>query len=180
MTQNLNNGATGLLDDLPRGVTGRNLDEHHLPMAAWTNPEEIAQSERLRHRPGKLLLGSVGGQLVGIEDNRHVLLCAGSRSGKGVSSLIPNSLLGIGGSAIFTDPKGELASIVGEYLAETLGQKLMILDPFERTSPGVHKYRAAFNPLSVKRNLLFTQQIFFSAGLLCLRVLKANEQHQRQ
>lgn len=146
------NGLSNLLDDLPRGVTQRSLDEHFLPLAAWANPDDILRSERLRHGAGKFLLGSVGGQLLGTDDNRHILLCAGSRSGKGVSSLIPNSLCGIGGSAIYNDPKGEIASIVAEYLAETLGQKVCVLDPFQKTAPWVHRYHASFNPLSVLRD----------------------------
>ena len=142
-------GAGRLLDDLPRGVTLRSLDEHYLPLAAWASPEDILRSERLRHAPGKFLLGAVEGQFVGTDDNRHILLCAGSRAGKGVSSLIPNSLCGIGGSALYIDPKGEIASIVAGHLAETLGQKVCVLDPFERTAPWVHQYHASFNPLSV-------------------------------
>lgn len=151
------------MDDLPRGVTHRSLDEHQLPLAAWASPTDILRSDSLRHARGKVLLGSVGGQLIGTSDNRHVLLCAGSRAGKGVSSLVPNAICGIGGSAIFYDPKGELASIMAEYLAEKQGQKVYVLDPFMRTAPWAHKYHASFNPLSVLKD---TEQMVENAGLI--------------
>ncbi|MBL9170336.1 MAG: type IV secretory system conjugative DNA transfer family protein [Verrucomicrobiales bacterium] len=152
-----------LLADVPRGVTSRSLDEHFLPMGAWAAPEDILRSEKLRHTTGKVLLGSLDGQLLGTDDNRHVLLCAGSRAGKGVSSLIPNGLCGLGGSAIYNDPKGELASIFGEYLAEKLGQKVYVLDPFQRTAPWVHRFHASFNPIAVLQD---PETMVENAGLI--------------
>lgn len=63
------------------------------------------------HNPGvKLLLGELYGHLIGLEDDRHIITVAGSRSGKGVSMIIPN-LLFYRGSVLVIDPKGELASI---------------------------------------------------------------------
>jgi len=141
-----------LLDDLPRGVTHRSLDEHSLPVAAWANPADIIRSEKLRHAPGKVLLGAIEGHTIGTDDNRHILWCAGNRGGKGVSHLMPNHLHGVQGSSLTIDPKGEICSTVAPYLAETLGQKVYILDPFERSAPWVHKYWASFNPLSVLRD----------------------------
>ena len=49
-----------LLDDLPRGVRSRKLDDHRTPLAAWMPPDLIASSNSLSYDPdnpgAKLLL----------------------------------------------------------------------------------------------------------------------------
>ena len=52
----------------------------------------------------------LGGTVLGIGDDRHAVLCAGSRAGKGRSCLIP-TLLEYAGSVLAIDPKGELANV---------------------------------------------------------------------
>jgi len=75
--------------------------------------------------------------------DRHLLTVAPTRSGKGVSSIIPN-LLTYRGSALVIDPKGENAKITAERRgAEGLGQAVHVVDPWGIT--GLEP--ACFNPL---------------------------------
>jgi type IV secretion system protein VirD4 len=115
-------------------------------------------------KPGRFLIGrDAAGRYVGHDDDRHILTVAGSRSGKGVSLIIPN-LLHWPGSCIAIDPKGELATITasrrsrhGSQWSKAMGaeqgagkdeSKVYALDPFERvTGPGAD-FRAGFNPLA--------------------------------
>ncbi|MCW8966348.1 MAG: type IV secretory system conjugative DNA transfer family protein [Candidatus Pacearchaeota archaeon] len=141
---------TSFLDDIPRGDPSRYLHEQSVPLARWQTPKDIQKSDKLEYslqNPGKkILLGAMGDKLVGIEDNRHILTVAGSRSGKSVS--IIGNLLFYKGSVLATDPKGELANITALRRQE-LGQKVYILDPFKTASDKLTKFRKAFNPMSV-------------------------------
>lgn len=83
---------------------------------------------------------------LGIDDDRHFLTIAGSRSGKGTSAIIPNLCL-YPGSVVCLDPKGENATLTAAARGQRLGQEVYVLDPF-----GVAKIpealRASFNPLA--------------------------------
>lgn len=74
--------------------------------------------------------------------DRHLLTVAPTRSGKGVSSIIPN-LLTYQGSAVVIDPKGENAMITAKRRSEGLGQTVHVVDPWGIT--GLPSSR--FNPL---------------------------------
>jgi type IV secretion system protein VirD4 len=136
--------------DVPRGDSTRPLREQKVPQARWMKLEEIAASRTLSYdplQPGKkVLIGALGKQLIGIEDDRHILTVAGSRSGKSVG-LISN-LLFYSGSILATDPKGELADITADRRA-ALGQKIYVVDPFGVSSKAASKYRASYNPISL-------------------------------
>jgi len=148
-----------MLDDLPRGVRSRRLDEQQTPFSRWLDPSAIASSNVLQFSPSKIFLGAVGGASVdgtgewhiaggrplGIGDDRHVVLCAGSRAGKGRSCLIP-TLLEYGGSVLALDPKGELANVTARRRA-ALGQRVCILDPFGVTATRLDGLKTGFNPL---------------------------------
>lgn len=139
-----------LQNDLPRGVQGLAQRYQAAPQALWASTESVLSSRALAYDPNdpgdKILVGAVGERLVGIADDRHLMTVAGSRGGKSVA-IIAN-LLCYRGPVMCTDPKGELASITAAQRAR-LGQKVCILDPFERCAPEVAKYRACYNPLSV-------------------------------
>ncbi|MBT3039187.1 MAG: type IV secretory system conjugative DNA transfer family protein [Candidatus Thiodiazotropha sp. (ex Codakia orbicularis)] len=139
-----------LLRGVPRGVSSRYLKEQSVPQARFQDVANILKSRVLEYRPdnpdGKVLVGAVDGKLIGIEDNRHILTVAGSRSGKSVG-LISN-LLHYRGSALVTDPKGELAAITAQRRA-ALGQKVYVLDPFCATPARLSRFQASYNPLSV-------------------------------
>jgi len=80
------------------------------------------------------------------EGARHLLTVAPTRSGKGVSSIIPN-LLTYAGSALVVDPKGENALITAACRSAKLRQKIILLDPWSITAPALSATPASFNPL---------------------------------
>lgn len=142
--------ATSLMKDVLRGVKGRPLNEQHPPNARWMETDKILASGETSYdpkRPGKrVLFGALGDHLIGIEDERHIMTVAGSRAGKSVG-LISN-LLFYTGSILATDPKGELAELTAERRA-AMGQKVYVLDPFNKGSARIAKYRASYNPMDI-------------------------------
>lgn len=125
-----------------------------LGTAAWLN-----HSGSVLHpfREGDLYLGKLpNGDEVGFRDDRHALITAGTRSGKGVSLIIPN-LVTWPGSLVVIDPKGENAKVTaarraqGSVYCEGRGQKTCILDPFAEVLPGdgSSDLQGAFNPLDM-------------------------------
>ncbi len=144
---------SGTLDEFPRGVgEGRFKTEHYTPQASWRGLQDILADPALHYDPnhpgGKLLLGTLEDQLIGVADDRHMITVAGSRAGKGVSVIIPN-LIFYPGSVLAIDPKGELASITARRRAKGLSQKVFVLDPFDRTTERVQPYKASFNPMAI-------------------------------
>ena len=93
-------------------------------------------------------------RLLAIPPQRHLLSIAPTRSGKGVSHIIPNLLL-YRGSTIVIDPKGENAWITAKYRREGMGHKTIILDPWGEVKrrygdlAGEQETVARFNPLSI-------------------------------
>lgn len=91
---------------------------------------------------------------IGLNDDRHFITVAGSRSGKGTSAIIPNLCL-YKGSVICLDPKGENAMITaerrgkGNSFCKGLEQKIFVIDPFGITKGLPDEMRASFNPLSL-------------------------------
>ncbi|ABS65791.1 TRAG family protein [Xanthobacter versatilis] len=134
--------------DVARGVTSRFLHQQAVPQARWEPVDKICASRAMAYDPnnpgGKILVGAIGDRLIGIDDNRHVMTVAGSRTGKSVT--VVNNLLFYPGSVLALDPKGELAAITAERRA-ALGQKVCILDPFNIVPERLARYRVSFNPL---------------------------------
>jgi type IV secretion system protein VirD4 len=89
-----------------------------------------------------LLLGRQGTRCLRFAGEGHVLTVAPTRSGKGVSAVIPN-LLDHPGSVLVTDPKGENYAVTASW-REKLGQQVHAFDPF-----GVVKGTATYNPLDL-------------------------------
>jgi type IV secretion system protein VirD4 len=120
----------------------RNQTQPHVPDdtkgARFAAPEEIARL----HNPRGMGFGHVDGQLLQLHTEKHVLIMASTRSGKGVTLIIPH-LLRYRGSAFVLDPKGENAKATGRQRA-ALNQKVYYLDPFGISG----KKPARFNPLS--------------------------------
>ena len=85
---------------------------------------------------------------------QHMISIAPTRSGKGVSLIIPN-LLTYRGSVLVVDPKGENAWVTAAYRRDVLGQKTVIVDPWGEVNrrygsmAGVSETVARFNPLSI-------------------------------
>src|SRR2546428_10900966 len=103
--------------------------------AHWGDAEAL-------HRPRGLLLGRQGRQLLRVAGEGHVLTVAPTRSGKGVSAVIP-SLLGSPGSVLVTDPKGENYAVTARWRRER-GAPVYAFDPF-----GVAEGGATYNPLDL-------------------------------
>jgi type IV secretion system protein VirD4 len=104
-----------------------------------------------------LLLGespNVHGHLHVRPPVQHLISIAPTRSGKGVSLIVPN-LLVYGGSVLVVDPKGENAWITAAHRRDALGQKTVIVDPWGEVNrrygsmAGESETIARFNPLSI-------------------------------
>jgi type IV secretion system protein VirD4 len=94
-------------------------------------------------RPSGLLLGRQRRQLLRVAGEGHVLTVAPTRSGKGVSAVIPN-LLDYPGSVLVTDPKGENYAVTARWRLRGLGAPVHAFDPF-----GVAGGSATYNPLDL-------------------------------
>jgi len=106
--------------------------------ARFAAPKEV---QALRSKSG-MAFGHREGKPLFIENEKHALIMASTRSGKGVSLIIPH-LLRYPGSAFVLDPKGENANATGRQRTK-LNSKVHYLDPFGLS--GMPKAR--FNPLS--------------------------------
>jgi len=161
-----------LLADLPRGRRARDVG---LPSNTYfESPQNLLATESLRfdvrhNRESKIFLGVLGGQVVegprladgranrwveggtplGVGDDRHHLLVASSRAGKGRAAML-NVLRTLPPmtSVLCLDPKGDLARITAIFRAEILGQKTGVLDPFDCSGSSTSKYRCAYNPIN--------------------------------
>lgn len=95
-------------------------------MALWQAPDALGPA--WTYQAGGVLLGQAGGRLLGRKDDRHMVLIAGSRSGKSQTVLIPN-LLRYPGPAVVIDPKGELYAETAAA-RKAAGHKVVLLNPF--------------------------------------------------
>lgn len=150
------------------------------PPAAPTDhgSAHLAYPEDMKRRPEFTQPGGlIVGRYVDIEtkqeyplyDNspRHLLTVAPTRSGKGVSGLIPNLLL-YSGSMFVIDPKGENTRITARRRRE-LGNTVHVLDPWGLAT----KDSACLNPLDwltpfspdlVEDSLLLADALIISRG----------------
>jgi type IV secretion system protein VirD4 len=137
------------LSDVPRGVSTRFLKDQRVPQERFQCPAHIVRSDALTYDPdnpgGRVLVGALHDRLIGIDDNRHMMTVAGSRSGKSVA--LVGNLLFYRGSVLALDPKGELANLTAQRRAD-LGQRVCVLDPFKACADRVAPFRARFNPLA--------------------------------
>ncbi|WP_437207142.1 type IV secretory system conjugative DNA transfer family protein [Planctomicrobium sp. SH664] len=162
-----------LLDDLPRGRSREHIGTP--PHAYFESTRNLAATESLRfdaerNEDSKLFLGVIGGQVVtgdrlpdgrlsrhvvggtpiGLGDDRHHVLVAGSRATKGRAVLLPNLVcIPPTTSLLVLDPKGELARLTAVYRAKVLKQKVIVLDPFGVSGPETKTLRGAFNALAM-------------------------------
>lgn len=171
MANQSNANMAELLKDLPRGQHADHLGK--APSAFFEDPENIAATQSLRFDPernaeSKIFLGVVGGKVrtgermsdgrvprwveggvpIGVADDRHHFLLAGSRGGKGRSVLAPNLItLPRETSVLVLDPKGDLAAMTAKYRNLGLGQDVAVTDPFDCSGPNTTAYRMSFNPI---------------------------------
>lgn len=104
--------------------------------ATWGSGRELAQ-------PIGRIIGRKAGRLLRYDGDGHLVTVAPTRSGKGVSAVIPN-LLDHPGSVVVTDIKGENYAVTAWHRARDLGHEVHAIDPF-----GTAGGRACFNPLDM-------------------------------
>lgn len=103
--------------------------------AHWGSPDALITDKGL-------LIGRSDDQLLRLDGEGHVLTVAPTRSGKGVSCVIPN-LLDHPGSVVVTDPKGENYAVTARW-RRIMGQEVHALDPFDLVGQ-----LGAYNPLDL-------------------------------
>ena len=110
--------------------------------ARMATPEEVIAVFQ-NDVPESMAFGHIAGRWpFQLKTDKHVLIMASTRSGKGVTIIIPH-LLRYQGSAFVLDPKGENARATGRRRAE-LNEAVHYLDPFGISG----KPRSRFNPLA--------------------------------
>jgi type IV secretion system protein VirD4 len=147
--------------------------------AHWANEDEI-KAAGLSYKEGliigKLLSNNPKAKSTFLrwKPEGHIITIAGTGSGKGISSVIPN-LLTYPGSIVVTDPKGENYAITARARKE-MGQKVFCLDPFN-VCDGAHK--AMFNPFDLidPSNPNFADEAKILADLIVLRTGQEKDPH---
>jgi len=134
-------GSLGLYE---LGFLGRHRQRHESRTAhgtaAWARRADL-RAAGINHDRG-LIVGADRHGPLRLPTDRHMLTIAPTRSGKGVSTIIPN-LLTYPGSVFCIDPKGENAMVTAKRRRQ-LGQRVQVLDPWGIT--GLPS--ACFNPLA--------------------------------
>ena len=142
---------------LPRGQSAK-PKVAPLTTASWFAADSIEKQVRagsdFTYHPGKIWLGRTAtdaAEPVGWFDDRHLITIAGSRTGKGVSAIIP-ALCEYPNSVLVIDPKGENARIsaarrgFGTTQVKGMMQDVYVLDPYD-ISGAEQEYLATFDPL---------------------------------
>ena len=115
--------------------------------ARWANLADVQKSGLLNGIG--IVLGQFGKKFLRFATQQFVLVAAPTRSGKGVSFVIPN-LLSWTESVVALDVKQELYDITAGYRRDVLGQEVYLFNPFAEDkingveAPKTHRY----NPLS--------------------------------
>lgn len=153
-----------------------------LASARWADYADFAQ--RHRYKEGNFWLGRspITGEMVGYDDDTHVLMCSGTRAGKGASIII-NNLCAWKGSVVVIDPNGENANVTaarrgaGSTYCQGMKQSVHVLDPFKESK--VHdSFRSRYNPLdAIDINGLRAND---TAGHIAAAIIKKDEKGQNQ
>jgi hypothetical protein len=123
-------GLAGALFALTKVKRGRKLrgggEADTFGSSRWARPDPFLD-------PGYGLVVGTNprGELLRADSEAHVLTCASTGAGKGVSLVIPNLLAYAGGSVMVTDLKGENFAVTARYRARYLGQTIVAFDPFD-------------------------------------------------
>jgi type IV secretion system protein VirD4 len=115
----------------------KSLDLHG--KARFANAKDIAK-EKLDSPVGIILGKQDDGQLLRLPGYEFALVAAPTRTGKGVSFVIPN-LLTFDGSAVVLDIKGENYNLTSQFRAQHMGNEIFYFNPFSETT-------CRWNPLS--------------------------------
>lgn len=134
----------GFVEWLAKAFTGttksfQELNPHG--SARFANKRDLAEAGMLAN--SSLMLGKYSSSPIYWPQEGHALTVAPTRSGKGISVVIP-TLLTYEGAMLVIDPKGENYSVTARA-RERLGQEAFHIDPFEVVGKRSH----SFNPLSL-------------------------------
>ncbi|MCP5006719.1 MAG: type IV secretory system conjugative DNA transfer family protein [Planctomycetes bacterium] len=131
----------------------QSIENAQFATARWGDPSYIAR--RYPYSPGTIWLGRNPhneDETIGFSDDRHIFLCAGTRTGKGRAFII-NNLLKWPGSIVSVDPKGENATVAAirrgsgkKKYCDGMKQDTYVLDPM-RCANVPEKLRAHYNLL---------------------------------
>jgi type IV secretory pathway TraG/TraD family ATPase VirD4 len=148
------------------GLHGGSIRRLHNQAARVMDADEFAEVMAKPQKGAEIRLGKVSGAWFDYATEKHVLVCASTRGGKGVSLIIPN-LLRYRGSVFVLDPKGENAKITHEERREF--GTVQVLDPF-----GVSGLPAArFNPLAT----LHGDMMVTDAQMMADALVEGKEDH---
>jgi type IV secretion system protein VirD4 len=132
------------------------------PMAGFAATPDLQRQYAMRS--GAVMLGDLhpdhGASFpVGIHDDRHIFMMAGTRSGKGMTFGIPWAITWEG-PFFSIDPKGEIASLTalrrasvelakgtGTSVRAFIGQQVAVLDPLHQVRGPARAFRVEYNPL---------------------------------
>ena len=143
-----------MIPELPRNDPDfPERSETPLATSGWMSSTSIyaihATSLTDEEHGSDILLGLVEDQdgksyHIGYKDDRHIICCGGSRSGKGTALIISN-LLRYLKNVVVIDPKGENAMKTAQYRSQF--SQVVIFDPFQICDDDIAQYRASYNPL---------------------------------
>ncbi|HEX3872265.1 MAG TPA: type IV secretory system conjugative DNA transfer family protein, partial [Pirellulales bacterium] len=129
--------------------------------AKWAGMNELKPFLRRRESfddPSSILLGAFAGEnddpsgFVHWDGDGHLLTVAPTRTGKAVTTIIPN-LLRYRGSAVVLDPKGELYEKTSAWRAANVGPVWRIAPFDDGRNPATARFpRHGFNPLARVRS----------------------------
>lgn len=97
--------------------------------ARWASQEEIKKMD-LQKKEGLVLGRDWKGNILRDNGDKHVLMAAPTRGGKGINSVTPTAL-DWKKSIVFNDIKGELWGLTAGYRKEVLGQKVFMFCPVD-------------------------------------------------
>ncbi|MFV1584907.1 MULTISPECIES: type IV secretory system conjugative DNA transfer family protein [unclassified Phaeobacter] len=132
---------------MARGLQGLMAVPSTFGSAKWASIDHL-QDKGLLDQDG-IVLGKVENDeeehMIRYHGDRHILTCAPTRGGKGVSHILPN-LLSYEGSVLVIDPKSENLQISAKARME-MGQKVFPIDPWHIGASKVGLEPARINPL---------------------------------
>ncbi|MEO0377977.1 MAG: type IV secretory system conjugative DNA transfer family protein [Cyanobacteria bacterium P01_A01_bin.17] len=116
--------------------------------AQWADAAHLTEKGMFQSSKGLMLGAAFNGEAwdkIAYDGDRHLFTYAPTRSGKGVSHIVPN-LLAYDGSVLVIDPKGENAIITANARA-AMGQEILAIDPWGIAVDQIGIKAARFNPL---------------------------------
>lgn len=120
--------------------------------------------------PDGLYLGTMDGFPLFHSGKAHLLTVAPARTGKGVNVVLPN-LLHYQGSVFVTDPKGELAAVTAKHRADTLGQKVYFLNPWNLHGLPNHCYNPIAHLVALAANKSRRVELFDEADAIANQLI---------